>query len=182
VVLPVASELTGRLEFDRLQRAYVRGARITWTIALLVGVGLAIFAHPLLRIWVGSDFAQRGTAVMQFLALAFVITTASNVPALITEGMGHPKVTGAFSTGSMIINLALLVPALRMFGIPGVAAVWLAATTSMTLPFIHYAQRRLLHLPWRYTVQHIYLPSVAMIRADLRDVTGILLGRLSQHP
>src|SRR5882762_3787179 len=97
VVLPVASELTGRLDYARLRRAYVRASRMTWYIGFGVSVALCLFGKPLLALWVGHVFAEKGVWVLRALAAAFALETLASVPSLVTEGMGHPRVSGGFA-------------------------------------------------------------------------------------
>ena len=101
--------------------------------------------------------------------------TATNVPALVTEGTGHPRVNGAFATINMMINVALLFPALKVFGIQGVAGVWLLSQLLVAPAFLNYAQRHIVGLGWTDTLRRIYFPSLGTIRGDVRDVAKALV-------
>ena len=182
VILPVASDLSGREDRSRLKRAYIRSARITWLVGAPAAIVLVVLAHPLLALWVGHEFADRGVWVMRAFAVAFAFDTAANVPALVTEGMGHPKVSGGFAAARAVVNLGLLIPAVLYLGVNGVGATYLLASAALVPPFLHYVQTRLVGLTWSETLRCIYVPTMDDVRMDVKDVWRALRGRLRLAP
>jgi O-antigen/teichoic acid export membrane protein len=174
VLLPVTSALTGRLEHERLQRGYLRSARITWCLAITGAVLVFALSRPLLDLWIGPELAAQSVWVLRLLAIAFVFEAVSNVPAVMMEGAGFPKVTAAFALATTFVTLALLVPAMHAFGVAGAAAAAVVATAVTGPLFVHYAQRRLLGLTWRDTLPSVYVPRIGILRRDLRDVAHAL--------
>ena len=85
---------------------------------------LALFAKPVLRWWLGADFAVQGTSALQILALGMLINSAALVPAILLQGVGRPDLTGTFGLLEFVFQVGACWFLVKRFGIAGAAAAW----------------------------------------------------------
>ena len=94
------------------------------SILFLPSLVFAAFSHEILTLWVGASFAAPAAPVMQWLALAVLLSATDSVVSGFLDSIGRPDINAKFS----LVELALYVPALilllRAFGIEGAAIAW----------------------------------------------------------
>ena len=84
----------------------------------------ALFAKPILRLWLGEEFATQSTLTFQILALGMLINSIALVPFSLLQGVGRPDLTGIFSLLEFLFQTVSCWVLVRRFGIPGAALAW----------------------------------------------------------
>jgi O-antigen/teichoic acid export membrane protein len=125
------------------------------------------FTPELLRLWVGEDFAQNSTAVMQILAVGVFLNSLAMIPYILIQGLGRPDITAKFHLLETPFYLLLLWYGLLHWGIAGAAVAWTvrAGVDALLLAF--------------YVRLNNYLsppPSVARLRWTLTFALLLVLG------
>ncbi len=113
-----------RQDHDRMVRLYTRGTKY---IALLLFPGMLlviVLASEGLRIWLGTEFSQHSTPVLQVLAIGVFINGVAQVMATLVQGLGRPDLSAKLHLIELPIYLPLLWLAIHHFGILGAAAAW----------------------------------------------------------
>jgi O-antigen/teichoic acid export membrane protein len=136
IFFPAASALAAGGELARLDRAYLKATRYVVYLNASMLVLLAVFAYPLLALWMGAEFARNGAAVLALIALAQFIDSLTSLPSLVNDGMGHPRLSGLFALARALAGLGIVYLGVAGWGIVGAAWGHLAASIVFTLAFI----------------------------------------------
>ncbi|MFN7724487.1 MAG: lipopolysaccharide biosynthesis protein [Rubrivivax sp.] len=144
VMFPHASALAAQGRLDELREQYLLGSRFLFLLNGLIAVLLAMLAQPLLTLWVGEEFARQGAAVLALVALAQWVDSLTNLPSMVNDGLGHPRVTGLSALARALVGLALVWVGVGWGGIQGAAWGHLVASVLMTIVFVVYVHGRTL--------------------------------------
>ena len=142
VMLPHASALAAAGREDDLRRHYLLASRYLFFLNGAIALTLAILAHPILATWLSAEFARNGAVVMALIALALWLDSLTNLPSLLNDGLGHPKVTGLFAVSRAVLGLLLIAVGIDLAGIAGAAAGHLLASFVMTSLFLLWVHGR----------------------------------------
>lgn len=113
---------------DRNRTAQLFG-RGTTALALTMFLPLLLIvmlAHEGLTVWLGAEFAQNSTTVLQWLAVGVFANGLARVPFALVQGMGRPDVTAKLHLVELVVYLPALWVLLGMYGIKGAAIAWTA--------------------------------------------------------
>ena len=106
-----------------------------------VVVILIILAHPILDLWLGSEFSSASTFVMQILAVGALINALAKPPYAFIQGAGHPEVTAKFHLLQFPIYICMLYFLVNKLGANGVALAWTIRVLIDTVLLRIYATR-----------------------------------------
>jgi len=101
-----------------------RGVLLITGLVLPGCVVLIVLAHPLLRLWLGLEFADGGAAVLRILAVGILFSCAGFAPGSLLDAIGRPDVTARFALALALVSLPLAVLLLLLAGIEGAAIAW----------------------------------------------------------
>ncbi len=123
-LFPAFSTLTGRREWERMDRLVAGGVKY-----VLIGVGAVVVllvagAHDILAIWMDAEFAANGALAMQILAVGFLVNALAWVPHALVQGTGRPDLTAKFHLLELPIHAVLAWLLISRWGIVGAAAAW----------------------------------------------------------
>lgn len=132
LLLPIA--LTGAL-FPALSKAQGidlaaarslrhRSLQLTLAVVLPVAAIGALLAEPVLRVWLGAEFAIHCARTMQILLLGFAFNAAAQIPFSAMQGHGCTRQTALLHLGELLPYVAVLVLLVRSLGIEGAAIAW----------------------------------------------------------
>jgi O-antigen/teichoic acid export membrane protein len=85
---------------------------------------LAGFAHDILRLWLGAEFAAGGAGVLRILALGILFSCLGFAPGTLIDAIGRPDVTARFALLQAVLFLPLSALMLLWLGIEGAAIAW----------------------------------------------------------
>lgn len=171
VMFPHASVLAAEGRDDDLRRHYLLASRYLFYLNGAISLTLATLAEPILATWLNSEFAQKGATVMTLVALTLWLDSLTNLPSLMTDGLGHPRVTGLFSVARAAVGLLFIAIGIGHAGIIGAAAGHLLASLLMGSVFLAWVHGRSVPVPLVQVLQHAYAaPLLALL-----PVTGFML-------
>lgn len=104
---------------------YSMGGRAVLGMLAPIVLVLVVFAEEGLRLWLGDDFAQQSTVVLQWLAIGVFINSYAQVPFAFIQGIGRADITAKLHLLELPVYFALMLWLLNMLGIAGVAIAWL---------------------------------------------------------
>lgn len=169
---PAACELVARGEETRFSYLYCRTSKILAIVTIPIFLSLAIYAHPILRLWMGADFAEKSTFTMQILAVGYLIAVLAHIPAISSDAMGKPKIPALFSVISAFLNLGCAVLFIPVVGIDGAALAFLFNAVLQVPIFIHYVNNKIINIRTTEMLSKSYLkPFMAAV--------GLLAGPLA---
>lgn len=142
VIYPRASSLAASDQIHELKPVYLGAMRYV-TYINLVALGVIVLAgDTFLHKWVGEAFVDKGYIVLVLMTFALLIDSFTNIPSLVNDALGHPKVTGKFAVARGLIGIALVYVGTMMGGIVGAAVAHLLASILMTALFLIYVHGR----------------------------------------
>lgn len=142
VMFPAAATLAAKGDTDALRALYLRMCRYVSYANAAALLMVAGFAEPLLHFWMGPVFAREGSVVLQLVACAQFVDSLTNIPSLVNDGLGYPKVTGLFAISRAMFGLAAVYTLVNLFGIDGAGLAHLVSAAIMTIAFLLYVHGR----------------------------------------
>ncbi|MFO7596304.1 MAG: flippase [Desulfocurvibacter africanus] len=161
VILPVVSGFQGKQDHKAIVALYLKASRLITTIAMCVCLPLMLFGNRFLGFWMGEEFAAQAGLVVTIITAALLVDAFTNIPSIVVDGMGRPKVTGLFSICTALINLALVYPLGKALGVSGVALAFLGSNLLVGPVFVWYANNRVLGHDLLSLVRRSYLPPLS---------------------
>lgn len=123
VLLPVFSAMSvnGNSNIAEIMRQAIR--ILLAAVAPCVGLVLAL-GSDLLTLWVGSEFAEHGTAAAYWIAAGMLFSVVAQVPLTALHGAGRTDITAKIICAELILYVAFTCAMADKFGINGVAFAW----------------------------------------------------------
>jgi O-antigen/teichoic acid export membrane protein len=158
VVFPFTSELHAQQAHDKVQELYLRATKILILVTLPLTVILMTIPGPILRFWLGPEYATQGAVVLALLGAATFLNAVSAVPTVTSLGVGRPWMPAVFAGVASVVNLVsnfLLIP---RYGINGAAFAALLPQV-IVVPFFLYKVTHGLNISsWRLISQALWKP------------------------
>jgi O-antigen/teichoic acid export membrane protein len=142
VIYPRASALAASGRINELRPVYLGVMRYV-TYINLAALGMIVLAgEEFLRRWVGEEFVQQGYPVLVLVTVAFLVDSLTNIPSLVNDALGHPRITGRFALANGLFGVAMVYLGTSVAGIVGAAAGHLIASVTMSLSFLLFVHGR----------------------------------------
>jgi O-antigen/teichoic acid export membrane protein len=111
---------------DRNRTAMLYGSAVRYLLLSLFPLILLVvaLAPDGLKIWLGNDFAQHSTRVLQWLAVGVFLNCLASVPFAVVQGAGRPDLTAKLHLIELPIYFGGLFALTKMQGIEGAAIAW----------------------------------------------------------
>ncbi len=177
VILPVVSALQGNDDPESVSRLYFKASRLIITIATAICLPILLFGDRFLGLWMGEEFAAKSGLVMLLITISLYADAFTNVPSFVVQGLDRPKVTGMFAMANAIVNVGLIYPLGKRYGITGIAMAFLVSSVGSAPLFIHYANKHILNISTLRLIREAYWPPIS---AALLAVVPFLFIR--RHP
>ncbi len=147
-LFPALAETQARSDDSaRLLALAMRAVVVLVLPAVLV---VAVFAHPLLALWLNVHFAGPAAPVLQLLLIGIFLNSAAHLPYALLQAHGRSDLTAKLHLLELPVFAALLVAGVHWFGITGAALAWtlrVALDTALlyfTAWWLHRPQRAVL--------------------------------------
>lgn len=142
VIYPRASALAATDRMDELRKIYL-GAMRHVTYINLVALGMIVLGgDQFLKRWVGDSFVAQGYPVLVLMTIALLADSLTNIPSLVNDALGHPRITGRFALARGLIGVGLVYVGVQSAGIIGAAAGHLLASILMSASFLWFVHGR----------------------------------------
>jgi O-antigen/teichoic acid export membrane protein len=121
-ILPAVSSLqSGGRTPEQLGEIVIKATRYCVLLLCLIGLPLLIGPYPLLKLWVGHDYATRSALFLQVLVLGNVIRQLASPYALVLLATGKQHLATVAAAAEALVNLSLSIYLVQRFGAVGVA-------------------------------------------------------------
>ncbi len=153
---------------NRARAAHLFNRSVNYIFLSLFPIVLIIvtFAHEGLTLWLGSEFAENSTVVLQLLAIGVFINSHAHVPSGLVQGAGRPDLTAKLHLIELPFYLLTLWWLLDVYGILGAAIAWVARVAFDTLVLFILAHR-LLSSVSPFSLRPVLMASVALFALAL---------------
>jgi O-antigen/teichoic acid export membrane protein len=156
-------------------RLFDRGCR--GLLLLLVPPALVVFAyaHEVLDVWLGPQFAEQSDSLLRWLCLGVVINSIGQVPFAFIQAVGRPDRTAWLHMAEVPLYLMALALALAAFGLEGVAIAWSLRALFDTVAMFLIARRSAPVLSTTAStvaaaLAAAFLPSIVLVVAGIDGV------------
>lgn len=160
VLFPTASALAAGNDMEQLKRLYLVAVRYTVFLNGAICVLLAVLAHTVLVLWMGQDFADRSGSVLQILVIAAFVSSFTNLPSLVNDGLGHPAITGSFAVTRTVLGAGIAYLLVGRIGIEGAAISQLVVAIVFDSAFLLYVHGRTVPVTFRELLFKGYGPTL----------------------
>lgn len=178
-LLIIPSALTGVL-FPTFSASYLNNPGFTKRISfkavkyiffLLYPIVLLIttFAHEGLSLWLGKNFAENSSLILQLLAAGVLVNSISYIPFTFLEGIGRPDITAKIQLIEFPIYLFAMWFAIKQNGINGAAFVWLLRMLIDALILFLFA-KKIISSHFEFKLKLSYLVVFLLIMASFFPV------------
>jgi len=123
-LFPIFAGATAARQPDRAAEVFERGLRYVLALLFPPVLLVVIFAHPLLSLWLGADFAVHSAPVLQVAAIGVLCNGLAYVPAALVQGSARPDLAAKLHIIELPIYGVILYFMAGHFGLAGVAAAW----------------------------------------------------------
>jgi O-antigen/teichoic acid export membrane protein len=143
---------------DRKRTAMLYSRSLKYLMLLLFPIILLIvvLAQDGLKIWLGTDFAQHSTRVLQWLAVGAFINCLASSPFAMVQGAGRPDLTAKLHLVELPLYFAALFWLTKTQGIEGAAIAW-TARVALDAVVLFVIAKRLLPVPSSTQLQTMVL-------------------------
>ena len=119
VLFPAVSQMQGQLRDEEAAQLVVQANWVVTAFAISCFVPLIVFAHDILFVWIGLDFAMNTSGLVRILAFGSAASCLFAIPNFYLLGVGKSKWLALMSFVQGIITFAvaaLLIPRLGLAG------------------------------------------------------------------
>jgi O-antigen/teichoic acid export membrane protein len=114
---------------DRTQRLFARGVKYVFLAIFPLALLIVALARQGLELWLGTEFAEHGTRVLQLLTVGVLINGLAQIPFSLVQSAGRPDLTAKLHLIELPFYLAAAWWVTSNLGIVGMAVVWSARVT-----------------------------------------------------
>jgi len=117
-------------------RLYAASLKYTLAIMSPIAFFVVLFARNILQVWLGREFAAKGTVVLQVLAIGVLINAIGQMPAHLLDGLGRPDLRAKIFLSYVVLYLGLAWLLISKAGIVGAAFAWTTRAAVELLIFL----------------------------------------------
>ncbi len=160
VIFPASSALAANNQHDDLRHIYLVSTRyyiyLNGSLCLL----LSIFSRELLHYWAGSIFGSSAAQILVLIAATTFFDSLTNLPSLVSDGLGKPIYTSVLSVLRTASCMALGYFFIRSFGYIGIAWAYLLTSSFFAIAFLTFVHGRSIAISLQEVYQKSYQPTV----------------------
>jgi len=140
VLFPLFSRLVAS-DRSAAAAAFRRGVKYLFLSMFPVALVIVALAREGLGIWLGSEFAQRSTPVLQCLGVGIFLSSFAYVALVLVQGAGRPDLAAKLQLLELPVYLVGLRFLIGAYGIIGAALAWLARNLVESAVLLGQARR-----------------------------------------
>lgn len=103
-----------------------QGVKYTFLVLFPIILVIVTFGHEGLALWLGNDYAENSTRVLQWLAIGVFLNCLGHIPFALIQAVGRPDMTAKLHLLELPFYLLALWWLIGRLGIEGVAIAWSA--------------------------------------------------------
>ncbi len=158
VIFPHASTLAATNRLEELRPTYLAAIRHISYLNFMVCSGMVLAGDEFLRRWVGEVFVNQGYPVLVLMAFALLADSLTNMPSLVNDALGKPRVSGVFALIHGVIGLIFIYFGMSTFGIVGAASAHTLTAIFLSAAFLIYVHGRTVPIALLEIVKNVGQP------------------------
>ncbi|MDZ7724817.1 MAG: flippase [candidate division KSB1 bacterium] len=158
---------------------YRQGLRALYTLMFPLAMLLIALAEPGLRLWLGSEFADKGTQVAQWLAIGCLVNSPAQIAFSLIQAAGRADFTAKLHIVEIPFYLLLLYVLVHRFGISGAALAWCLRALIDSIILVFFAHRLLKNPGWHKLYSLFLASTMAALLATALQGTVLITASLT---
>lgn len=163
VMLPHASFLATQKRWDELRSDYLITSRYVCFLNGLLATLMAAYSAEILALWLSPEFAKFGSPIMIAVAISYWVDSLTNIPSLVNDGLGNPKISGFFSLLRAAFGLIFIFIGVSLYSIEGAAYGQLLSTILASVSFLIYVHIHTLRISLIDLIRCVYAPVLIVL-------------------
>ncbi|WP_172675232.1 oligosaccharide flippase family protein [Virgibacillus halodenitrificans] len=161
VIFPVTSQLQATNKLDVIKDLYKRTQNFVLVISSILIIPFVLFAHDILSIWLGNQFATQATDIFIIILISYIVI-GSNIPTyFMFNGLNLPKYNAIYSLITAVIKTMFTLILINYIGILGAAVSLLISTISVPI-FIYVFERKISSNRFHFLFKGYFPVSIAL--------------------
>ena len=107
------------------RKLFTRGVKFIFIFLYPIVLILLTFSYEIMNLWLGNNFAEKSTFVMQMLSIGVLLNSLAYIPFTYLQGIGRPKIPALVILIELPFYIGAMWFAINYWGINGAAVVWL---------------------------------------------------------
>ena len=132
ILSPYFSRLDARKDGEGIRQSLLEALKLSYSTAAYLGLCLIFYSAPFLVMWLGPQFADVH-AILLPMAVSSILSLGQDPANGYLYGVGRHSIIAVYGLGEGIFNAAACIPALLLFGLPGIGWTLLAGTVVVRL-------------------------------------------------
>ncbi|RJO61497.1 MAG: flippase [Dehalococcoidia bacterium] len=125
----------------RTAMLFSRGVKYVFLALFPITLFIVTLAREILGLWLGNEFAQNSTCVLQWLAIGVFINSLGQIAFALVHGAGRPDLTAKIHFIELPIYLLTFWLLVGSYGLIGAAIAWMVRVALDTLLLFAIAKR-----------------------------------------
>jgi O-antigen/teichoic acid export membrane protein len=147
---------------DRTALIFNRGMKYVFLSLFPFVLLIVTLSHEALSLWLGADFSQNSSPVLQWLAIGVFFNSLAQIPFALVQGVGRPDLTAKLHIIELLFYLPVLFLLVKSYGIEGAAVAWVLRM-AIDMLFLFLLAQRFLPEDKPYLRNGIFAMIAAMI-------------------
>ena len=106
-------------------RLFIKGIKLTFLIIFPITLFTLFFSHDGISFWLGEDFANNSSLILQFLSIGVLANCLSTIPDSFFQGIGKPKISTIIMLIELPFYIAIMYLSIHTKGLVGGAIVFM---------------------------------------------------------
>jgi O-antigen/teichoic acid export membrane protein len=159
-----------------IKKIVLRAIKYIFMILFPIVLVIITFSNEGLTLWLGQNFADESTLILQFLAAGVLFNSIAYIPFTFLEGIGRPDITAKLQLAELPIYLFLMWIVIQKAGINGAALVWFLRMIVDALLLFFFAKKNLMiNLEMKFKLEHLLFSLVIVVSFLIFLLEGTML-------
>jgi O-antigen/teichoic acid export membrane protein len=132
---------------SRMTGLYFRSIKYLILIMLPLTMGAIVYAHDILRLWVGLEYSKESTLVFQILAGTLVFNSIAQVSTTVLHAFNRPDLTAKIHIAELLLMVLMNIILIPLIGIVG-AAITFSLRVFIDMILLFFVARRYASTPY----------------------------------
>jgi len=176
--MPLFSDMSARLESERIREVYLRSSKYVVGIVFPMAVGVLFVGGPFLSIWIGPEFREKGEVIIFLMVLFILIPFVNPFASRYLTAIGEHGIFARLTPIAAAINVSLSLILIKPYGIVGVAAASTVSVFIFVPIYLRYTCKQL-EMPVSHYLRQSVFPTViptvllGVVVAGFRSLYGL---------
>lgn len=155
VLFPTFSSLYSN-DHGYIKSLLLKSSKLVFIIVFPMILIITVFANEILNLWLGQNFADQSTTILQFMGLGVMFNAVAFVPFTYLQSIKRPDIPAIINLIEFPFYIFFLWLSIKYWGILGAAFIWMIRLLLDSIIHIWIIKRKYLHeLNFKFQQKHL---------------------------